>query len=60
MKLTAAQKKKLTTAIKHITGECGCSASSKTCAYWRNVDRRDKGGDDWQAKLILKEIEKLV
>lgn len=56
MKLTAAQKKKLTTAIKHITGECGCSATSTKCAYWKYVD---KGGADWQAKLIIKEIEKL-
>ena len=57
MKLTVAQKKKLTTAVRHITGECGCSCNSKTCLYWKNVD---KGGEGWQAKLILKEIEKLL
>lgn len=56
MKLTAQQKKKLTSKINHITGECCCSPNSKTCLYWKNVD---KGGDDWQAKLIIKEIEKL-
>lgn len=56
MKLTAAQKKKLTSKVKHLTGECGCSPNSKTCPYWKYVD---KGGDDWQAKLIIKEIEKL-
>lgn len=59
MKLTSAQKKKLTAVIRHITGVCDCPASSKTCAYWKNIDRRDKGGTDWQAKLIIKEIEKL-
>lgn len=57
MKLTVEQKKKLTTAVRHITGECGCSCNSKTCLYWKNVD---KGGEGWQAKLILKEIEKLL
>lgn len=56
MKLTVAQKKRLTSKIKHIVGECGCSPNSKTCLYWKNVDR---GGDEWQAKLILKEIERL-
>lgn len=56
MKLNATQKRKLTAKIRHITGECGCSPNSKTCSYWKNVD---KGGEDWQAKLIIKEIEKL-
>ena len=56
MKLSATQKKKLTSKVKHITGECGCSPNSKTCIYWRLVD---KGGDDWQAKEIIKEVEKL-
>ena len=56
MKLTQTQKKNLTKAISHITGECMCSPNSKTCAYWANVD---KGGEGWQAKLIVKEIEKL-
>lgn len=57
MKLTAVQKKKLTTAINHIVGECNCPATSTKCAYWKNVD---KGGEGWQAKLIVKEIEKLI
>lgn len=56
MKLTSAQKKKLASKIKHITGECGCSANSKACLYWKNVD---KGGEDWQVKAIIKEIESL-
>ena len=56
MKLTKAQEKKLTSKIKHIVGECNCSNSSKTCLYWKNVD---KGGDDWQAQLIIKEIKSL-
>lgn len=56
MKLTKAQKMKLTKTISHITGECSCSPNSKTCIYWKLVD---KGGDDWQAKEIIKVIEKL-
>lgn len=56
MNLTKAQATKLTNKIKHITGECNCSPNSSTCAYWKNVD---KGGEDWQAKEIIKEIKKL-
>lgn len=56
MKLTAKQKRTLTSKVKHITGECSCSCNSKTCLYWKNVDR---GGEDWQAKEIIKTIEKL-
>lgn len=56
MKLTAKQKRTLTSKVKHITGECSCSCNSKTCIYWKLVD---KGGDDWQAKEIIKVIEKL-
>ena len=56
MKLTAQQKKKLTSKVNHITGECECRPNSKTCLYWKNVD---KGGEDWQAKEIIKLIEKL-
>lgn len=56
MKLTKAQENKLITKIKHIVGECGCSSNSKTCAYWKLVD---KGGADWQVKEIIKEIKKL-
>lgn len=56
MKLTATQKKKLTSVIRHVTGGCGCSPNSKTCIYWKLVD---KGGDDWQAKEIIKVIEHL-
>lgn len=56
MKITKAQEKKLKTKVKHITGECNCPATSKTCAYWKNVD---KGGEDWQADLIIKEIKLL-
>lgn len=59
MKLNSTQKKKLTSVIRHVTGECGCSPNSKTCLYWKNIDRRDKGGDDWQAKEIIKALEKL-
>lgn len=59
MKLTSAQKKKLESKIKHIVGTCQCPATSRTCIYWKNIDRRDKGGDDWQAKEIIKEVEKL-
>lgn len=56
MKLTKAQEKTLTSKIKHITGECGCLPSSKTCLYWKYVD---KGGDDWQAKEIIKLVKSL-
>lgn len=56
MKLNATQKKKLTSVIRHVTGECGCSSNSRTCLYWKNID---KGGDDWQAKEIIKALEKL-
>lgn len=56
MKLNATQKKKLTSVIRHVTGECGCSPNSKTCLYWKNVD---KVGSDWQAKEIIKALEKL-
>lgn len=56
MKLTKAQEKKLVKIVSHITGECNCPATSRTCAYWKNVDR---GGADWQAELIVKEIKKL-
>lgn len=56
MKLTKAQEKKLASKVKHITGECSCSPNSKTCIYWKMVD---KGGDDWQAKEIIKALEKL-
>ena len=56
MKLTKTQEKKLAGKILHITGECQCSPSSTTCLYWKNVD---KGGDDWQTKLIIREIKAL-
>lgn len=56
MNITKTQETKLTKAIAHITGVCGCSPSSKTCAYWNNVDKSDS---NWQAKLIVKEIKKL-
>lgn len=59
MKLTRAQEKKLESKIKHIVGTCQCPATSKTCAYWRNIDRRDKGGAEWQTDLIIKEVKKL-
>ena len=56
MKLTKAEEKKIIGKITHITGECGCSPNSKTCLYWKYVD---KGGDDWQAKEIVKLIKSL-
>ena len=56
MKISKAQEKILTSVLKHITGECGCSANSKTCIYWKLVD---KGGDNWQANEIIKVIKKL-
>lgn len=55
MKLTKAQKEKLIKKVRHITGECMCSPNSK-CIYWSKVD---KGEADWQAKEIIKEVEKL-
>lgn len=55
MKLTATQEKKLTAKLIHITGECNCSPNSKTCLYWKLVD---KGGVE-VAKEIIKEIKKL-
>lgn len=56
MKLTKAQEKKLAKIISHITGECQCPATSKTCTYWATVD---KGGAEWQTDLIIKEVKKL-
>ena len=56
MKITKAQEKKLAQAVRHITGECLCSPSSKTCIYWKQVD---KGGADWQAQEIIKLIKAL-
>lgn len=56
MKLTKTQEAKLSRAVRHITGECGCLPSSKTCAYWKNVDKADT---DWQAKLVVKEVKNL-
>lgn len=59
MKLTKAKQTELVKKFKHIVGTCNCPATSKTCLYWRNVDRRDKGEEDWQVDLIMKEIKKL-
>lgn len=56
MKLTSLQTRALRRKLLHVTGECGCSANSKTCAYWANVDR---GGAEWQTDLIIKEVKKL-
>lgn len=56
MKLTKAEENKLIKKITHITGECGCSSGSTTCDYWKYVD---KGGENWQAKLIVKLIKSL-
>lgn len=56
MKLTKTQENKLAKAIAHITGECFCLPSSKTCAYWHNVDKADC---NWQTELIIKEIKKI-
>lgn len=56
MKITKAQEKKLAQKVRHITGECLCSPSSKTCIYWKKVD---KGGVDWQAQEIIKLIKEL-
>lgn len=56
MKLTKKQENELAKKLPHITGECLCSPSSKTCEYWKNVD---KGGDDWQTKAIIKAIKDL-
>lgn len=55
MKLTTAQKKKLIGKLIHLTGECNCPPSSKTCLYWKYVD---KGGEE-VAREIVREIEKL-
>ena len=59
MKLSKLEEKKLAAKILHIVGECQCPATSKTCAYWKNTDRRDKGGAEWQTDLIIKEIKKI-
>ena len=55
MKLTATQIKTLNKVLPHITGACMCSPSSKTCIYWKNVDKKE----DWQTAEIIKEIKKL-
>lgn len=55
MKLTKAQKTKLASKLRHITGECDCSPSSKTCLYWTLVDK----GSEGIVKAIISEIEKL-
>lgn len=52
--MNKTQEKALRTTIEHITGECGCAPSSKSCIYWKQVD---KGGDKWQTDLIMKEIK---
>lgn len=56
MKLTATQKKKLISRAKHYTGECGCSPLSKSCPYWKLIDKK---GEDDLAKGLVKELEKL-
>lgn len=56
MKLLKKDEQALKKKITHITGECGCSSNSKTCPYWKYVD---KGGENWQADLIIKEIKSL-
>lgn len=56
MKLTKAKQTELAKKFKHIVGTCNCPADSKTCTYWRNVDKCDY---DWQVDLIIKEIKKL-
>ena len=55
MKLTATEVKKLQKILPHITGACMCSPNSKTCTYWKNVDK----SEDWQTKAIIQEIKKL-
>ncbi len=56
MKITKAQEKQILKKLPHITGECMCPASSKTCIYWKNVD---KGVENWQAKELVKLIKEL-
>lgn len=56
MKLTKMQENKLAKKIVHITGECNCLPSSRTCAYWKNVDKADY---NWQTHLIIKEVKNL-
>lgn len=56
MKLTATQKKKLISRAKHYTGECSCSPLSKSCPYWKLIDKK---GEDDLAKGLVKELEKL-
>ena len=55
MKLTKKQEGDLAKKIVHITGECMCSPTSKTCIYWKKVDE-ELG---WQTKAIIQEIKKL-
>lgn len=55
MKLTKAQKTKLASKLRHITGECNCPSNSKTCLYWTLVDK----GSEGIVKAIISEIEKL-
>lgn len=55
MKLAKSVETKLTKKISHITGECMCKPSSKSCAYWRGVD----GKHGWQTKAIIKLIKEL-
>lgn len=57
MKVNQKEIDKLARKIIHLTGECGCSSNSKTCAYWKNVDKADY---NWQTNLIIKEVKKLI
>lgn len=55
MKLTKSVEAKLRKDISHITGECMCKPSSKTCTYWKCVEK----GGAWQTDEIIKLIKKL-
>lgn len=57
MKLTKKQENELAKRLVHITGECGCPASSRTCTYWKNVDKCDY---NWQTNEIMKLIKNLI
>lgn len=57
MKVNQTELNKLAKKITHITGECGCPASSKTCVYWKTVDKADY---NWQTDLIIKEVKSLI
>ena len=52
----AMARKKKYDELDHILGICDCPITSKTCAWWKIVDKEDPAAE--QKKLILKLMKK--